>query len=585
MPRKKKQQQTRLTFEPVGSSESPGKTVPANVRLTKGVAASGSSSRASSQRTTSTLSRPGPSQKAQSPMKLPKAIPKTSFMSKAQGFKRPPISNDSADDSAGEVEEENAFPKSSQSISTMLRQTGFDTDDAIIAGGHDTDADVAGGDDDDDDDEPIILLSTRKRARPKYIELEDSSDGAISPVKKSKTSQAIPDRLKKSAPVVSSPKHRHSKSHRTEKQKKIELLRRRRAGEKIDRVTSSEDSEEEKRGIYDSDSDGEFGALKEFDDEEESDKEEIEAPTRQASKTAEKHRKGSQNGSQDEGDDDLDNFVVDDDDGPLGAPANLDIPLEFTAQAHRPLKEQFPYVIEWLVHHRIDPAFDRNDPVYTNAWRKLNDEVQGLASSKFASSAWKPEFHRALKGRPNILIDEMTPLENGLYDVCEACGRSRHPPTRVISFSGHPYYKDTLGEVESESTSDSDAEPGENEDDASDHESIDSQGVALPPVKKKWYVGIICCNNAETAHGLIHWKHALKEWVEEQLQIEGWMNANKLKERERMRDGKRRKLANKIVDGWRGKKIIMSLYRDFKATLEDARRKPTTGRPHNYRFG
>ncbi|KAI1094323.1 hypothetical protein F5B19DRAFT_445278 [Rostrohypoxylon terebratum] len=573
MPRKKKQQ-TRLTFEPVGSSGSPGRASPANVRFTKGVAASDHPRRALSQSITPTPSRTGPSQSLVSPVKLPK----TSFMPRPRGFKRSIVgndsSNDSDDDSAGEVEdeqEEGAFPKSSQSISTRLRRTGFEAENAIVV----NDGSSGGGGSDDDDDEPIVPPSTRKRSRPKFVELEDSSDAA-SPAKKSKSSQSNPSRLKKLRPSPSPTERRPPKSHRTEKQKKIELLRRRRAGEKIDRVTSSEDSEEEKRGIYDSDSEAEFGALKEFDDEE-SDKE-VEAPARPSSKGVEKSIESKRNGNEDEGDDDLDNFVVDDDDAPLGAPANLGIPLEFTAQAHRPLKEQFPYVIEWLVHNRINPAFDRNDPVYTNAWRKLNDEFQGLASSKFASSAWRPEFHRALKGRPNMTADEMTPAEREFHDVCEACGRSKHQPTRAITFSGHPYYKDTLGDIESESTSASNSDSEDSEGDASGGESVDSQGMTLPPATKKWYVGIVCCTNAETAHSLIHWKHALKEYVEEQLQVEGWMDASKLEERERMRDGKRRKLANKIVDGWRERKIVASLYRDFKATLEDARNKSTTGR-------
>ncbi|KAI0887677.1 uncharacterized protein GGS22DRAFT_112987 [Annulohypoxylon maeteangense] len=579
MPRKKKQHQTRLTFEPIDVFESPNRASPANVRFTKSVAASGSSSRASSQQATLAPSRSGSSQKSPlSSMTLPKA----GFMTKSRGFKHPTINTDSANDSVGEFEEEeDAFPESSQSISTMLRQTGFKAEDATIAynGNDDHDIDHGDdGDDDDDDDEPIIPPSTRKRARPKFIELEDSSDEATSPAKRSKTSQVIPDRIKKSASSASSSTKRPPlKGHRTEKQKKIELLRRRRAGEKIDRVTSSEDSEEEKRGIYDSDSEDEFGVLKEFDDEEESDKEQVEAPI-QIRKSTKKHMKDSPKGSEDEEDDgDLDDFVVDDDDAPFGAPATLDIPLEFTAQAHRPLKEQFPYVIEWLVRNRIDPAFDRNDPVYANAWRKLNDEVQGLASSKFASSAWRPEFHRALKVRPNVLSLPMGPAERRLYDVCEACGRGDRQPTRVITFSGHPYYKDTLSEIESDSD--------ENEGDTSDNGSIDSQGMALPAVTKKWHVGIVCCTNAETAHSLIHWKHALKEWVEERLQLEGWMNADKLEERERMRGGKRLKLANKIIDGWREEKIVKSLYRDFKTTLEDARKKSTGRHRHRNPWG
>ncbi|KAI2469020.1 hypothetical protein F4781DRAFT_396198 [Annulohypoxylon bovei var. microspora] len=581
MARKKKQHQTRLTFEPVGSFDSPGQSSPANVRFTKGVGASGSSSRPS-QRAPSTPGRSkeiqskrhgatGPSRKAASPVKLPKA----SFMPRHRGSRHLVADSDSADESTDQVEEEeegegegeeDAFIKSSQSISTKFRRTGLEAED-----------------DEEDDDEPIIPPSARKRSRPKFIELEDSSDEIASPAKKIKTSLVTPSRLKKPFPTGSSPtKRRLPKSHRTAKQKKIELLRRRRAGEKIDKVTSSEDSDEEKRGIYDSDPEEEFGVLKKFDDEEESEKEEVQEPARRTPKKIRKSTKTSRKGDEDEGeggdeDDDLENFVVDDDDAPLGAPANLDIPLEFTAQAHRPLKEQFPYVIEWLVHNRIDPAFDRNDPVYTNAWRKLNDEVQGLASSKFASSAWKPEFYRALKARPNIATSELNlsrvDKESGIYDVCDACGRKKHPASQRIVFYGHPYYKDTLAEVDSDSNSDSDSEDSEGG--VSDNESIDTQGMALPPAKKEWFVGIVCCTNAETAHRLIHWKHALKEWVEERLQLEGWMSADKLKERERMKDRKRRKLANRIADGWRKEGIVASLYRDFKENLRNARNNST----------
>ncbi|OTA61965.1 hypothetical protein K449DRAFT_370261 [Hypoxylon sp. EC38] len=404
----------------------------------------------------------------------------------------------------------------------------------------------------------------------------DSPGQASSAKVRYASTTSSPSRLKRPAQMASSSpiKRGRSKPHRSEKQKKLELLRRRRAGEMIDKVTSSEeDSDGERRGIYDSDSNQELLVLKDFDDEE-PDEEGVNAPTRQLS-GKEKQTKLQ------ESDDELDDFVIDDDDAPIGAPANLDIPLEFTAQAHRPLKQQFPYVIEWLVHNRINPAFERKDPVYSNAWRKLDDEVRTLASSKFASSAWKSEFYRALKGRPKMDAYEMDRSErgSGLHDTCEACGRSSHPATFKIFFRGHPYYKDTLVEVESDSSdSDSDSDSEDNGSGESGRRSVDSQGMALPPETRAWHVGVVCCGNAETAHGLIHWKHALKEWVEDHLEQDGWMDAKKLKERESMKARKRRDLANKITDGWREKNIIASLYRDFKNTLEEARNKTTTGR-------
>ncbi|KAI0834991.1 hypothetical protein F5Y06DRAFT_300175 [Hypoxylon sp. FL0890] len=571
-PHKKKKHQARLTFEPVGSSNTSDHSSPAKIRFAKGAGAN-------------STSRP---RTAASPTKPPAA----SFMPGRHGSRRPPVGGDSSDE-AEENEDEDDIPlRSSQSVSTKLRRTILsdendknDDDDAPIIP-HSTakrqrppiitlDDDDEDEDEDEDDDEPIVVPGSSKRRRPKFVELEDSSDGVTSPMKKRKTSLITPGQLKKPAQVASSSTKRgRPKSHRSEKQKKLELLRRRRNGEMIDKVTSSEeDSDEERRGIYDSDSDQELLVLREFDDEE-PDEEEEKVPARQPS------RKGKQSKPREGDDDELDDFIIDDDDAPLGAPANLDIPLEFTAQAHRPLKHQFPFVIEWLVHNRINPAFERKDPVYANAWRKLDDEVRTLASSKFASSAWKSEFYRALKGRPKMESYEIEGAERGA-DICEACGRSSHPATFKVFFRGHPYYKDTLAEVESDS---SDSNSEDSDGDESGHESVDSQGLALPPQTKAWHVGVVCCGNAETAHGLIHWKHALKEWVEDQLEQDGWMDAKKLKERERMKARKRRDLANKITDAWREKNIIASLYRDFKNTLEEARNKSTTARNRG-RFG
>ncbi|KAI1378499.1 hypothetical protein F4677DRAFT_397819 [Hypoxylon crocopeplum] len=599
MARKKQKHQAQLTFEPVGSSSSPNGPSPANVRYTKRSGANSSPSRASTSKQ-ATRSTPGHSSKTQSKLQQSigpsqnatslRRLRSASFMPRIRDTQHRVVADDSSDDSAAEIddagvveEEVDELPvKSSQSVSTRLQRTVIDSDD-------DDDEPIAPSsalkrrrpvvnlvsdsddDNDDSDDTPIIPPSSSKRPRPKFVVLEDSSDEGGSPAKKTRLSQATPGRIKRPTPSASSPtKQGPPKGHRSERQKKMELLRRRRAGEKIDKLTSSEDSGEERRGLYDTDPEEEFEALKEFDDEEEAGEDE---EVGQASERPKKSAQRRQEGSEGEGNEE-DDFIDDDDDGPLGAPADLDIPLQFTAQAHRPLKDQFPYVIEWLVHNRIDPAFARNDPVYQNAWRKLDLEVAGLASSKFASSAWKSEFYRALRGRPKMdVYDLMGDAESAyiIHNMCEACGRSKHLATFRITFRGHAYHKDTLDEVESESDN-------SDYDDGNDHESIDSQGMVLPLATKEWYVGAVCSSNAETAHSLIHWKHALKEWVEERLEVEGWMKAQKLKERERMKARKRRDLADGIVDGWREKDIVATLYRDFKNTLENARNKATSRR-------
>ncbi|KAL8644526.1 MAG: hypothetical protein Q9210_007209 [Variospora velana] len=98
-------------------------------------------------------------------------------------------------------------------------------------------------------------------------------------------------------------------------------------------------------------------------------------------------------------------FVDDDNDSDtLGAPPDLSsIPLEFTRHAHKKPIAHFKDVVEWMVHNKLNPAFARNDPVYANARRKLDDVVQGFAGSKFISSAWRPEFSAALKKYPEAV--------------------------------------------------------------------------------------------------------------------------------------------------------------------------------------
>ncbi|KAK7754252.1 hypothetical protein SLS62_003830 [Diatrype stigma] len=509
-------------------------------------------------------------------------------------------------------------PRSSQSVSTRLQNTVIiddeDEDEDKEEQDDDDDDDIVppssalkrrrplhvkpskreeDDDDDDDDDVPVLPPSSAlRRRRPAMVELSDDSDAEDigSPTKRRKTNHPAPSsqrnrRLQR--PPSSPVKRSVHKGHRSEKEKKMELLRRRRAGEKIDKLSSSEsesEGERQHRGIYDTDSEDEFKVLKEFDDDEDGDKpeeeeeEEIAAPrsSRKKARGAPKEKgEKSEDGVDGVADGDLDDFVVaDDEDGLLGAPdaAAIAIPLEFTAQAHRPLKEQFPYAVEWLVHNKLNPAFERRDPVYVNAWRKLDDEFRGLASSKFASSAWRTEFYRALKGRPKMEAYEMDGADADKYDNCAACGRSGHPATFKIIFQGTPYHKDTLQEVD-------DYDGGDEDDDDDDSASIDTQGMPLPPASREWHVGAVCCSNAETAHGLIHWKHALMEWVEERLEDEGWLgDADKARERERMKARQRRDLANRIADAWRDQGVVAALYRDWRNTLEAARTKATTGR-------
>lgn len=137
---------------------------------------------------------------------------------------------------------------------------------------------------------------------------------------------------------------------------------------------------------------------------------------------------------------------VDDEDDKVGVDLGVaGVPLEFTYHANKKPFEHFKTEVEWMVHNKLNPAFDRYDEMYKLAHRKLDKEVEGFAGSKFSSSVWGEEFSKALKARPDLSrLDVPTMLEH----KCDACRRSNHPPKHRITFSGKPYNRDTLETVE-----------------------------------------------------------------------------------------------------------------------------------------
>lgn len=143
----------------------------------------------------------------------------------------------------------------------------------------------------------------------------------------------------------------------------------------------------------------------------------------------------------------------------------------------------------------------------------------------------------------------------------------------AISFSGTPYYKDFTQENFLEPVeADSDSESGSRLCD------VDEAGNDIPEESKQWFVGVVCNSNAETAHGLMHWKHALLDWVDARLHKDGYMLPDKLAERERMRPKQKYKLVDEILKRWVDDGTVKALYQDFKGTIEQARNKTTTGR-------
>jgi hypothetical protein len=232
------------------------------------------------------------------------------------------------------------------------------------------------------------------------------------------------------------------KGHRSDKEKRMELLRRRRAGEKdltmSDLDTSEEEVEGDQGALYDTDSDHQ--ALDVFDDESDAGPAEPAAPAKK-SKRAKKKQKNKASGKRDadneedsaDSEGNLEDFI--DEDDTIGVPDDVlhQMPLEFTRASSKPLKAHFKDAIEWLVHRRINPAFERDDEVYRTAWTRLNDEVIGLANSKWVSSSWRPDFYRLLRARPYI---EQTELGYGhLGTDVEKCQAVSSLSSTVLPFS------------------------------------------------------------------------------------------------------------------------------------------------------
>lgn len=307
----------------------------------------------------------------------------------------------------------------------------------------------------DSSSEDVVATPVRKRGKTLQVrsptretdhgEEADSSDdlqGELEDLQE--TGTELRNTRTRDGPVV---------SERSKRQQKLEELRRRRAGIR-------EESEEE--------------------DEEEPDKpdepddiEEVESSGLESIHHA--MRRG------DNLDQYEDDFVDDDDDDKVGVDLGVaGVPLELTYHANKKPFEHFKTEIEWMVHNKLNPAFDRYDEIYQLAHLKLDTEVKGFVGSKFSSSVWGEEFIKALKARPDLSrIDVPTMLEH----KCDACRRSNHPPKHKIIFSGKLYNRDTLEAIEH----DDEDEDDDMEDSDDDESSSTQDGEAFFVGRSEYY--------------------------------------------------------------------------------------------------
>ncbi|DAA79575.1 TPA_exp: Uncharacterized protein A8136_0348 [Trichophyton benhamiae CBS 112371] len=228
-------------------------------------------------------------------------------------------------------------------------------------------------------------------------------------------------------------------------------------------------------------------------------------------------------------------FVLEDDEGELGVPADeIEVPFEFTRHRYKRLKDHFRDVVEWMVHNKINPAFRRDDAVYEMAFRKVKDEVTGLAGSQFVSS--------------------------------------KHPASYDIRFDGPPYIQETLESIVGDDSSEDQAS------DSMERENVDCEGNVIPNENTHFYLGRHCKSKASMAHTLIHWRYHLNEWVVGYLERIGILENGEILNREHWSQKKRTKYANEVVDAMVQAGEVDRLWRDFNLNLKTARASTTSSR-------
>ncbi|KAK5119008.1 hypothetical protein LTR62_000219 [Meristemomyces frigidus] len=247
------------------------------------------------------------------------------------------------------------------------------------------------------------------------------------------------------------------------------------------------------------------------------------------------------------------------------------VPIEFTKYASMKPKELFVYAVEWMVQKKINPAFNMNDDLYNLTFRKLDDEVQGLAGSKFKSAAWTPQFMTALKNRPEIAYEYIdNPLERP--DRCDACNRTKHPATFQVQFQGKTYNPHTLEEVGNDADDDDDDDNDSSSEHTDDDQPVyDWQGNKVAPANTIFNIGRFCMANAETAHNLQHWRFHLNELAIFWLEMKGYMTQEAVVKRDRKSSKKRKKEANRITDRMEREGEIRSMWSMYRKGIDEAR--------------
>ena len=363
----------------------------------------------------------------------------------------------------------------------------------------------------------------RRRSRREQEELEADLDD----LRDSDQEKSAKKKRTRGGPVT---------TERDKAKEHFDILRRRRAGEKIPRIQDSDEDEEEAVDIN-----------------------LIGRPAGEVSDECSAHSSIDTEAEPEEAEPvDEDDFIEDDATGRLGRP-HPDIPLEFTSFASAKPRELFPHIVEWLVKNKLAPAFTRHDALYKLAFDRVDDQVKAQAGSRLISSAWNAIFKWTILARPQISIAALPGMDDDLIGCCDACNKTNRPARYDFILSGDAYYKDSL-------------EPVDNSDDEDVGDvDYDEAGHQLTSQTHHFYLGSHCAANAQMGHKLTHWKYHLNESILAYLEEQGVLSAEAIVARDKMKHKKREKEAEAVVDSMEEIGKIEELWKDFQNDLDDAR--------------
>ncbi|KAJ5728995.1 uncharacterized protein N7483_003503 [Penicillium malachiteum] len=404
----------------------------------------------------------------------------------------------------------------------------------------------------DSDDEPVLSSPIKRRRK---IEHADSpKKPRVSAEQDELDIEEDVRDLQDSVIKTTRTRGRLAESARDKKLKTLEAIRRKRAGKKVKSEDDENGSDEDEEGSPTKHGRNRDDEEEDEDDEDDEDDEEEEDQSIPRDEDLDRYE---------------DDFISDDDDTPLGVPA--DIPLKFTRHAYKKPKDYFQDVVAWMVHNRLDPAFPRSDDMYEMAFMKLEDEVKARVGSQFSSSVWNPGFRFALLARPQI---EITAYSTDEDHSCDACNRSGHPASSDMKLYGKPYSLETLEplndseEDQSRLSSDLDSNGSNETETECDY---DRDGHRLPDENQRFLLGRNCSHKAQIAHTLTHWRFHLNEWVVDHLERMGHMKDEEVLRRNNLSQKRKTRNALKVLDGMIEAGEVEKLYRDFHTNLKTAR--------------